>query len=1449
MGSDVTFCVKFRNASSTVAGFSPFLDAVFPAGGKDYDTASGPCDGATFVSARVTSTTPPVPLFPETPISAAVPCGSAGPSIQHPYAGSGVPPVVVPANASRAGQLVVLPLPFGSYEPDHPETIIEFTVRIHTFADSGFTLPVRVRGGFRYGANAIDDPLNLSDQPRVNPPGPISGWPTQNLVPFAVAVRKQFPFADDETVTGPNFEKNYDITVDVAPNQTVTNLQVRDCLPPGGVWNPLVPSTPPATATFSGNCLTLRWPTLTGSNNLPTASASPRFFINNAPLINPQVGCSATFSNTATIIGGSWLPTDSRDLVPLPVLSGSSGVKITKKALAVQRSALVTTPQGAIPGANIHNTIRFQVNDYLRFGGIVITDTLSAGQQPNLLSATFTVKDRFGSSGPFPFPAAFIHITNSVTSSYTCPAPADPCRPPAVASTGALPGGMQIQFDVSQAMIARTPLLPASQRNGILTGGRVGLPSVGAEGVITFDAVVRDTFSPSIQDDGFVDKDDPLLATALITAKQYQNTPVLNPPPTGAGCKDSGTSCLSVPSDKIFKEVVAINGVWQSTIPNQIGGPNLTRGNRVTFRLRKIIPSGDAENVTIRDFYALPFFAVPPMSITQCPSSPTFSPLLGGEACWRNAPNPVTAQPASPADNSITYTLGTFNDPLNQPRTIEILSTVEVTNDPYADGLLSTNVAQECETNSYGPPPFCQTAIAQIKVQEPSLKIGKRVLCAPDCGKQACSTGCPRSISYAVTSSTLPGLGASTVQADAGDRITFVAWIENIGTGPFGAYDIVVKDLLGSVPGAMDISSVCVTNGTGASIPYILRASSTTGWEIELVDSSTGSLAPFPSTTGANIGLIVFDVVLNPAPSVTAAGQCDPNTAILEQYSNRENGTNFVTSGFPTNVTSTASVCVGPRNLQKLIAATSEAHTTGADVTIGEIVRYDVSFDAPEGMLPVMTLTDSLPAGLEMIGTAVVTSTNFTNPPSLSIVKQGSSLSQLQFQIPSFTNLDSDPDCEKIHIGLNALVTNSVNNHQPGTKSNGCSLQVGTMTINSPQVVVTIVEPNVQITKTATLSGTTATYVVTVTNVSAVTAFDVVLSDTQPACLQGLTVTAPPLFAGGNVSALPIGNLAPNQSVSVTYTATTTCSRCADLENTATATWTSLPGTGTFGNPTTDNTPGTSGAPDGERNGSGTGENRYIATATASLCGTVCGTKFFDFNSNGVRDPGDFVLSGWTITALQGSNTIATTTTTVGGTYCFTLPFGAYTICEQQQPSWTQTLPAANGCYNVQVGAGTLSGNDFGNRSCVGDLCVIKKDDQGALLPGWVIYGVPIGISSYPIITGTTDQSGRVCFRPPGPMSYDIFEVPQNGWAQTLPTSHSVTVQITCVPQGTSPSTVVFVNRNVCAGIPCLGGTHCIAQNGQGVCITDPLISPCATTRCRFPFSCTVVNGNAICTP
>jgi len=186
-----------------------------------------------------------------------------------------------------------------------------------------------------------------------------------------------------------------------------------------------------------------------------------------------------------------------------------------------------------------------------------------------------------------------------------------------------------------------------------------------------------------------------------------------------------------------------------------------------------------------------------------------------------------------------------------------------------------------------------------------------------------------------------------------------------------------------------------------------------------------------------------------------------------------------------------------------------------------------------------------------------------------------------------------------------------------------------------------------------------------------------------------------------------------------------------------------------------------------------------VGAACSQKVSEICGIKFNDLNANGVKDPGEPGLAGWTIT-LNPGNLI--TTTSANGTYCFgPLAPGTYTVSEVLQQGWLQTFPSGPGTYTVTVPPSAANIN-FGNChpnavfNCVppqlSEICGLKFNDvnhNGVQDPGepglagWTITLAPGNLSA------TTSATGSYCFTGLAPGTYTVSEVPQQGWTQTLP--------------------------------------------------------------------------------
>jgi uncharacterized repeat protein (TIGR01451 family)/fimbrial isopeptide formation D2 family protein len=503
--------------------------------------------------------------------------------------------------------------------------------------------------------------------------------------------------------------------------------------------------------------------------------------------------------------------------------------------------------------------------------------------------------------------------------------------------------------------------------------------------------------------------------------------------------------------------------------------------------------------------------------------------------------------------------------------------------------------------------------------------------------------------------------------ADAGDWITYAIVLENRGSGIHGAFDVTFRDMthpgFAPPPGTWNLRA---HDGTGAPftlLPSGVFGLLTAGGEklqdpgpTPLID--LGGLDRFSLTSGRNLAIITYNLHLA-QPNQVKIGDCYPNTAELINYAAIASGPNFVTAGFTPPFTETAKVCIDP-TLEKSIVATSETHTVPQtappgtpQVAIGEIVRYRLLVRLPEGFGPSFKVTDTLAPGMKFLndGSArlafisngipapSITHSPLFGPPfdkvgntpltsaalsALPAIPPGAITGGLNcgdpvtFDLGNVQNNDNDADLEYVEIEFNALVCNVTGNQgtPPTTLSNTFSVSVGGANIaTSNPVDVVVVEPNLKITKIVSpatlIQSGTVTYTVTITNTGTADAFDLQFTD---GLSPGLTLVPGSVGVTGGCSSPVINSTSPwvtcsslpvNGVMTIKYKATANPGTCpATLPNRATIIWTSLPGpNGTIGNPTGSNTPGSPGAPDGERDGvtPPTALNDYVAVASVPL--------------------------------------------------------------------------------------------------------------------------------------------------------------------------------------------------------------------------------------------------------
>jgi hypothetical protein len=219
----------------------------------------------------------------------------------------------------------------------------------------------------------------------------------------------------------------------------------------------------------------------------------------------------------------------------------------------------------------------------------------------------------------------------------------------------------------------------------------------------------------------------------------------------------------------------------------------------------------------------------------------------------------------------------------------------------------------------------------------------------------------------------------------------------------------------------------------------------------------------------------------------------------------------------------------------------------------------------------------------------------------------------------------------------------------------------------------------------------------------------------------------------------------------------------------------------------------------------------------------IGGIKFEDLNANGLRDPGEPGLSGFTINltpASPGTPPVGTATTDANGNFIFLdVAAGTYTLSEVIQPGFSLTVPALNSITVTLAAGGSSIANEFGNFRGVltGTIAGAKFNDlngnavRDAGEPG--IAGVtitrtpsindPVGAN----LSVVTDAEGNFTFASVPFGSFTISETVPAGFVQTFPG----------LP-GTVSTNVNFGERNV-TGL--LFGNRAVAGTVSGVKFND----------------------------
>lgn len=1167
IGQSLTYTVTFDNDSAndptTPVGYGPYVDLRTPLAGADGN------DGVTVTSAT---------YLGQALSMTTITC--TGAAVVHPLTGLSV---ACPASQ----QLHVITYPFGSFTPLQPVAPVTVSASLSPLADLGTALTATATPGFRFGASATGGP-------------PIVGSAVStSVVPTLATIRKTDSSPEAETPPGPNYPRRYTMTVDVANGQTVTDLHVRDRLPADAVYLGVVAPTTPAytivrepavgvTSAGAAADLDVRFASVTGGAGATDATVTVAYYVaavsaTGTPTVGLAAGAWTTTPNTAT---GSldWTPTDVRDpavndLAIGPAAPGADTVTRTNKPLVVEKAvANLTHPGGPnLPGDTLEYTLTWNVSDYLAMDQIRIpNEVVSDGQVLDPFAPRFTWADR----------------TDSIAAPFAAGTWTSTVRGCGVADAGST----LLSFDLSAAAQA------AGAADGVITGGRFGGSGPAAGGTVVFRTRIASVYAcpESVVSDRNINQGDSVGNRADITGRQTTNGATV---PT-----DTTATTTTIGQGSLAKSIYAVNG--STTLPSPL---QLAVGDTVTYRLTETITTANFEDYRLTDYLPLP--------VLRATEVTAFNPVVGlpvaGRASYgpsdtlhlaAGAPDPTLSTDA--AGNEVRFAYGTFDVP-GRPVTLttDLLFTVTVGNAPFADGLYLTNQVRSQQANSQATASV-DDKIVGITLAQPSIKLRKGAVAT---SRAAGATFTPAgrvptgvvftpsagSFTGSITSATIGTTMVSDLSGvDAGDLVTFAVTAENVGHGPYGAYDLTLRD---TCPAGFDCSTVTgftVTNGARAALAYAGTTTDFFGASGIRLTSPLPTCATFTTgtcadATGANVVVVTYTLPVSATvrPATTAT-----NTATTLFYSNTnvpDAAGNPPRSFVPIDGqpdTDAATVTSRALTIAKALTATSATGTTGTNLAVGETATYTLTVTVPEGVAPAFTMVDTLPNGrMRATGVAsVVCSAGLSstlavcgNPAAVT----GVGTNTLTATFGDLTNADRvDATAETIVITYSAVVLDALGN-QAGTANpnNARATYTGptgsTVTRSATPVSTTVVEPVLTLAKSATPSAADAGDLVTFTLVVAhpggattSPAYDVVLSDTFPAAFTAVTlgpVTGPARCTAGTVtlagSALTGAwpELQAGESCQITLTATfggTGTSVNGDVVNTATVTWTSLPG-------------------------------------------------------------------------------------------------------------------------------------------------------------------------------------------------------------------------------------------------------------------------------------------------
>lgn len=939
-------------------------------------------------------------------------------------------------------------------------------VRVHVSENAtiGLRHVVNITPVFLYGSDPLDNP---STDP------PVEGDTVHvTIIPQPLILHKQLTsegWSDEKIPTGPNYWYVVELRVELAP-RTFTSVNLTDTLPPevrfvnitevevvskGLAADYAIRSKPSNAST--GGLIWLYVPRITGGPNstirLRYKVFIPYNYTGGGAVITPakqdKVLTNRAFVN-ATYNGG--------------YAQAAVSYNVTATVDVLYKSASLYRDNYA-PGLSHWDIVKYRVtfylSDFFNISSLYFRDTLGDGQRVlRNMTPVFWVKN--GSqvlSGHFQPGEYVYHVDHGYTGNSTL-----------------------LEFNLTKALLRVAG-------NDTVRGGLVGEnwvfnPGNFTEpfgrgrtwGYIEFYALVEKEYNGSVPGDRIIDARDSVTDHAEFLHLV-----------DGYGRTTSASAGLTVAPLRIEKRITHINGVAVSGAqPYQV-----KPGDNVTFELIVTIPTGNTEQLLLRDYLPIPVFNVTYDRYGQTPfynSEPNVTAVPPPPGHWSIAPDdtvysllgiaPKLVVDAQANALMFNYSPSIHLDNVSSLR-IHIYYTLTFTDQQYGDLLDLANLAEVEYRNSVQSISVLHGKTV-VETEEPVLTIDERVNWTSGYG--------------AITGS------GDLENADAGDRVRFLINVSN--AGHFNAYNVSLTDLVqpqGTVylenlsgltvrlcSGPAPAGSYRVSIGPNASKPLWLNV------------SFDGPLAP------GDCILVAYNVSINnrvtPLLLIGSA-------ATLAHYSSLPNGENFVNPESPPS--DDAWLNVSAPQLAKTLGSSSESFTPGDYLAIGENASFQIRVTLPEGRVGNLTLVDALPRGFSFNGSFAVNATGFGGELPTPVVENytSSGVNYVKIRFPGWLNVtgDNDPGNNAFTVTLTARAANLFGVNEPRTgveaKRNTVSMDFDSnpgQPLASSHTVY-LVEPMPRITSTLDPSEVDANDTVTVTikvkNAGLADAFDVYVWD------------------------------------------------------------------------------------------------------------------------------------------------------------------------------------------------------------------------------------------------------------------------------------------------------------------------------------------------------------------